>query len=49
MAEAETEEEALNHLRKVELRAREKKIPAEVYRRAKAELERVWKKEEVTA
>jgi hypothetical protein len=49
VAEAETEEEALNHLRKVELRAREKKIPAEVYRRVKAEFERVWKKEEVTA
>ena len=49
VAEAETEEEALNHLRTVELRAREKKIPAEVYRRVKAEFERVWKKEEVTA
>jgi hypothetical protein len=49
VTEAETEEEALNHLRTVELRAREKKIPAEVYRRVKAEFERVWKKEEVTA
>lgn len=49
IAEAETEEEALNHLRKVELRAREKKIPAEVYRRVKAEFERVWKTQEVEA
>lgn len=49
IADAETEEEALKHLRMVELRAREKKIPAEVYRRVKGEFDRVWKKEEVTA
>lgn len=49
IAEAETEEEALKHLRMVELRAREKKIPADVYRRVKGEFDRVWKKEEVTA
>ena len=49
IAEAETEEEALKHLRMVELRAREKKIPAEVYRRVKAEFERVWKAQEVEA
>ena len=49
IADAETEEEALKHLRMVELRAREKKIPAEVYRRVKAEFERVWKTQEVEA
>lgn len=49
VADAETEAEALKHLRMVELRAREKKIPAEVYQRVKGEFERIWKKEEVTA
>lgn len=49
IADAETEEEALKHLRMVELRAREKKIPADVYRRVKGEFDRVWTKEEVTA
>ncbi len=47
VAEAGTRDEAEKHLALVELRAREKKIPAEVYRRVKGEFERVWNKKEV--
>jgi hypothetical protein len=47
VAEAGTKDEAEKHLALVELRAREKKIPAEVYRRVKGEFERVWNKKEV--
>ena len=47
VAEAGTKQEAEKHLALVELRAREKKIPAEVYRRVKGEFDRVWNKQEV--
>lgn len=49
IAEAKDVAEAEKQLAKVELRAREKSVPPEVYRRCKAEFERKWKKEEVTA
>lgn len=48
IADAETEAEAKKALDLVELRAREKAIPAEVFRRCKAEFDRAWKKEVVT-
>jgi hypothetical protein len=49
VAEAGTKQEAEKHLALVELRAREKKIPAEVYRRVKGEFDRVWNTKEVAA
>lgn len=48
IADAETEADAKKALDLVELRAREKAIPAEVFRRCKAEFDRAWKKEVVT-
>lgn len=46
IAEAETKEEAKKALDTVRLRAKEKKVPAEVYRRCEEEFNRVWRKEE---
>lgn len=45
IAEAETKAEAQKHLDTVKLRAKEKSVPAEVYRRCEEEFTRVWNKE----
>lgn len=45
IAEAETEAEAKKHLDTVRLRAKEKSVPPEVFRRCEEEFNRVWKKE----
>lgn len=45
IAKAKDVADAEKQLAKVELRVREKSVPAEVYRRCKSEFERVWKKE----
>jgi len=46
IAEAETIEEARKALDTVKLRAKERKVAAEVYRRCEAEFDKVWNKEE---
>lgn len=46
---ASTEADAKRHLDTVELRAREKAIPVEVFRRVKEAFERQWKKEVANA
>jgi hypothetical protein len=45
VAEAETKAEAQKHLDTVRLRAKEKAVPAEVFRRVEDEFNRVWQKE----
>lgn len=45
IAEAETKAEAQKHLDTVRLRAKEKSVPAEVFRRCEEEFNRVWQKE----
>jgi hypothetical protein len=45
IAKAPSEAEAKKHLDLVELRVREKAVPAEVFRRCEAEFKKVWKKE----
>ena len=46
IAEAETKEEAKKALDTVRLRAKEKKVPADTFRRCEEEFDRVWNKEE---
>lgn len=45
IAEAETEAEAKKHLDTVRLRAKEKSVPPEVFKRCEEEFNRVWQKE----
>ncbi len=45
IAEAETIAEAQKHLDTVRLRAKEKSVPPEVFKRCEAEFNRVWKQE----
>jgi hypothetical protein len=45
IAEAETKAEAQKHLDTVRLRAKEKSVPAEVFKRCEEEFNRVWQKE----
>jgi hypothetical protein len=45
IAEAETKAEAQKHLDTVRLRAKEKSVPADVFRRCEEEFNKVWNKE----
>jgi hypothetical protein len=45
IAEAETKAEAQKHLDTVRLRAKEKSVAAEVFKRCEEEFNRVWRKE----
>jgi hypothetical protein len=45
IAEAETKAEAQKHLDTVKLRAKEKSVPADVFRRCEEEFNKVWNKE----
>jgi hypothetical protein len=45
IAEAETKAEAQKHLDTVRLRAKEKSVPPEVFKRCEEEFNRVWQKE----
>ena len=47
MAEAKSESDAKRHLDTVELRAREKAIPVEVFHRVRDEFSKKWKQKEV--